>query len=465
MNTSFSRGKRIKSSIRESIDSIKRSNSTEKLTRDSSMVSKAIRIYGRLDIKKKLKSLKDLNIEVKPESYSRKSNIFVINRQDSLTTLNKTKPKVNKGAIIEHEIVKAKSDLFDLKRDIATYDFNFMNQYQKTELGKDLQPFYFTLSSTCESLSQCLKENQILAQSINEVLIPIAKSEEKVSGTQFLSDIQKKHKILVTRAFYFQGIIVISGVRCTIVVKTSADTHKIECLLPNDKSLTLFVYKHFPSFKDDADYVRHIKYNLLPFIFIDTSTTEVFLHFSENYGKEFLTFYIFLKGSGLELVKIHESGENFVIEAKGSLLVSKSLFDVEEISLEKAEKIKNKIKSECYFYNYSLFWDSNPFKNRESTSDILNGKLLERLLDASFRKIFASNYRYKGKNYKLDIFETGKEKFVEISSSKFSFTVQENTPENQMLTSLQMLNLSTSPVTLLKSLEFSLLTGLVFAHK
>lgn len=464
MNTSFFRGKRVKSTIRESIESIKRSNSTEKLIRDSSMVSKAIRVYGRLDMKKKLNSLKDLKIEVKCEEFSRKSNIFAINRQDSLTTLNKNKPKINKGAIIEHEIVKAKSDLFDLKRDMATYDFNFMNLYQKTQLCKDLQSFYYTLSHTCESLTHCLKENQILAQSINEVMIPIVKSEEKVQETHFVSDVQKKHKILAARSFGYQGIIVISGVRCTIVVRTSADTHKIECLLPNDKSLTLFVYKLFPSFKDDGDYIRYIKYNLLPFLFIDASTTEVFLHFNENYGKELLTFYIFLKGSGLELVKIHDSGENFVIEAKGSLLVSKSTFDVDEISLENAEKIKNKIKSECYVYNYSLFWADNPFSNRELTSDILNGKLLERLLDASFRKIFSSNYKFKGRIYKLDIFETGSEKFVEISSSKFSFTVQENTPEYQILTSLQQLNLSTSPVTLLKSLEFGLLTGLVFAQ-
>lgn len=464
MSISVLRSKKIKSFMRDSSDTSIRSSTKAKLIRETS-VNAVMRIYGKIEMKKKLDSLKDLKIEVKPEEPSRKSNIFSYNRQESLTTINKNSQKLSKSNLLENEIMKAKSDLFDLKRDLATYDYNFLSSINE---DKNLWPTLVSLSknfgSNYGNYSDCINKNNDLIQSINSALAPSLRSEERRNTALLKNIFSKKTKVFVSASFSYNSITVISGVRCPVSVKSSGELHKIECLLEGKKPLALFVYKAFPSFTDTKEYSSHLKASVLQYLFLDISTNEIFLQFNENLGKEFLTFYIQLRGAGFELVKIQDAGENFIIEAKSTLLVSKSLFDIQELSISNSEKIKNTIKSECYMYNSSLYWAKDPFNAREMSSDIVNGKILERLLDESFRKIFFSNYKYKGKAYKLDIFETGSEKFVEISSSKFTYTVLENSSENQLLTSLQNLDLSTSPVTLLKSLEFGLLTGLVFAN-
>lgn len=464
MSISILRSKKVKSYMRDSSDSSIRTDSRVKYKRDTS-VNAVMRIYGKIEMKRKLDSLKDLKIDVKPE-VARKSNIFSMNRPESLTTLNKNSHKLSKSNLVENEIMKAKSDLFDLKRDLATYDYNLLNAINEDKkLESTLVFLTKNFSSNFEKYSECISKNNDLIQSINSALAPSLKIGGKAKSSIFLNIYQKKTKVFVSSSFSYQCIMLISGVRCPVSVKSSDDLHKIECLLAGKKSLTLFVYKTFPSFSDTKEYSIHLKNSILPYLFFDISTNEIFLQFNENLGKEFLTFYIYLKGAGNELVKIQDAIENFIIEAKSTLLVSKSLFGLQELSLRNSEKIKNIIKSDCYMYNSSLYWAKDPFIARELSSDIVNGKILERLLDESFRKIFFSKFKFKGKSYKLDIFETGSEKFVEISSSKFTYTVIENSPESHLLKDLQNLDLSISPATLLKSLEFGLLIELVFAYE
>jgi hypothetical protein len=88
-------------------------------------------------------------------------------REDTLKLLNKESTlKLRKIDEIVYEIQKAKSDLLEIRRDLATYDYNFLTERNLTEKLTSIQSSYSSLPTYSSSFKPSLDQDKLFSNSI-----------------------------------------------------------------------------------------------------------------------------------------------------------------------------------------------------------------------------------------------------------------------------------------------------------
>ena len=314
MNKSFGKDNtRSKSSIRNSSLSNKKAESTTNLTKDTTKISSFLRAYGKFHMKKRFKSTRDLKFEEKPQISISANKLKPNATTDSTKTLTKIEKYSKKNPstfLIENDILKAKSDLLDLKRDLATYEFEFTQSIYQKNIVRNLQVFHSKIEKGFKSYLNL--GTQDLADKIQSSLskpIKFTKCEEIKVFSLFNGIHKTKDSDL---QFQYKKIIKLSGIRCLTSIRSLNDNHKIESLLPNGKELKLSIEKSLSNIVNLSSYCEEIENNVVKFLFIEAGPNDIQLGFDEKFMNTFVTFYIFVKGSKFDLVRVTDAGDNFL---------------------------------------------------------------------------------------------------------------------------------------------------------
>lgn len=458
MNKSFGKdNNRSKSAIRNSSLSNKKTESSCNLTKDITKISSFLRAYGKVQMKKRFKSTRDLKFEEKPQisiSTNKLKPNATTESTKALTKIEKYSKKNASSFLIENDILKAKSDLLDLKRDLATYEFELTQNIYQKNIVRNLQVFHSKIEKSFKSYLNL--GTQELADKIKNSLsnpIKFIKNEE----LKVFSPLNEVHKTKDSDLqFQYKKIIKLSGTRCLISIRSLNDNHKIESLLPNGKELKLSIEKSLSNLGNFSKYCEEIENNVVKFLFIEAGPDDIQLGFDEKLMKTFVTFYTFIKGFKFDLVRVTDAGDNFLIEAKSSLFVSKSSIQVHNFQGPNYHTLETLIKTQLFYSKKSLFWGENAFALRDSTSKYLSDKYIDNLFDENLKKHCSFKYQHNRKLFKFDFYETSTGKHMRITSNRQNFLFPEHSYEYHLSSKLQSFDLSNSQLTLSCSLELRL---------
>lgn len=443
-------------------------------------VKSAFGAYNSVGVKKKSWTDREtkvktasLNVSVTPtERTPGKRNRVEIDKEKRVKSEMKVKSYMNKslpGAVF-NEVLRAKSDILELKRDLATYELNFFQNLKICNLRDD---FFYTYDKIFDSLSITQgieKTGTDLSDQIK--IICKNKKEPRYSGlhqTILIEEfpVKKLKNKPVTQNF--QGIVKISSLRCILSVKTTYfSNHFISCLLPSGLTLTLHLKRKVFEAKCDpiSTYTKNIKEKIFPFLHLNEDFHGLTLEFDEQYTKKFINFFIKLKGLNKKiLLFVIDSGHNFIFTVKKtnfSLELEKLTFETQNFCIENLFKLKEEISNHLFLRHNSLVWGKNPFEVRERSSKFLKNRFLLEAFDENIKKIFSVRVGFKGKIFKLEGFYSGKEKFLKAFSSKSVVRIGEESEEFRIIFGLQHLGFFESPVTLGNSLELRIVFERIF---
>lgn len=113
-------------------------------------------------------------------------------REDTLKLLNKESSlKLRKIDEIVYEIQKAKSDLLEIRRDLATYDYNFLTERNLTEKLTSIQSSYSSLPTYSSSFKPSLDQDKLISKSISSTFDSLFTPEVPIP---YSYDISKSHE-------------------------------------------------------------------------------------------------------------------------------------------------------------------------------------------------------------------------------------------------------------------------------
>lgn len=113
-------------------------------------------------------------------------------RDDTLKLLNKESTlKLRKIDRIVYEIQQAKSDLLEMRRDLSTYDYNFLTERNLTEKLTSIQSSYSSLPTYSSSFKPSLDQDKLISNSISSTLDSLFAPEEPLPCSH---DTSKSHE-------------------------------------------------------------------------------------------------------------------------------------------------------------------------------------------------------------------------------------------------------------------------------
>ena len=441
-------------------------------------VKSVYRAYSKSAVKKKVVSARETKTMIGSYNLSISPTERIPQKEE------KAEPKIDKRAKTEKnfkvlgkitqceavikEILNTKSDVLELKRDLATYEFAFIKNTNFLEFIEDF--------------NHCF-------QNINKVLntnIGLRKSGEEISNNIRTAYKNKKElrvfglsQIIITEGFnvkkdvewfkkteVFSGVWVVSGIRCVLSIKTTLFVnHLISCLLPSGTSLTLRVEKSLSSTQKQT-YSQKIKEKIFPFLHINKNNLKLELEFDELYSKKHTNFFIQLKGTPQPIILfVTDLDKNFLFQIKDSnlsLILEKLSLETRDLLFTNLPKLKLEILDRLFVYKKKLVWGNHPFEVRERSSKYLNVNFLTESFDESLRKKFSLKTSYKRKGYKIEGIETSTGKYLKIFNNESVVVIREFSKEFSFLFGMQCLNFYKDFVTMTKSLEMGVVIKRLF---
>lgn len=416
-----------------------------------------------------------VNVSVTPsERTPVKKNRIEIGAKKEVRIEKKVKNYVKKSdpEAVFKEVIKAKSDILELKRDLATYELNFFRNLKIFNLNDD---FFNAYCKICDGFS-ISQSREKTGMELSGQITNICKNKREprystLNETVFIEELSVKKLKTKPEIQSFQGIVRVSSVRCVLSVRTSFYcNHFVTCLLPAGQVLTLNVKKRIFEAKQDpvSTYTKNIKEKILPFLHLNEDIHGLTLEFDEKYTKKFINFYIQIKGLNRKiLLFVIDSGINFIFTVKKtnfSLVLEKLTLETQNIYTENLGKLKEEISNHLFLRNNSLIWGKNPFEVRERSSKFLRNRFLVEAFDENIKKIFSVRVGFSGKIFKIEGYDTGKEKFLKVFGGKSIVRIGEYSDEFRLIFGLQHLCFFKNPVTLANSLEVRIVFERLFNY-
>ena len=380
-----------------------------------------------------------------------------------------------------YELIKAQSDLLELKRDLSLFEYSFI-------LYNDFSRFFNKAYHYQNKISQVFNKTKIpstksLLENINkevskQIILDYNKKIEKI-------DIFVESFIILpsnTLKFIenYSGIIEISEIRCHIQLESRIRKyHNIKCFA-DSKLMILNLEQNLNGLLCASNnYKEMIKILIFPYLWINTLKGEYSLYFSKNIKKHEKYIVLIIKGLGLVTLKITITYQQLLVEIPYSsisliLELSKfqSLLNWFEVSLKVSNKnpftnnlknLKNLLKSKLIFSKNRFLWleHENCFENREKFSPLMNKRFLFSIFHFYMKKICRFYLRIKGKMFKIICYDNLE---LRISHQEQRIVINEKVPEFFELFNLQSERILFSPITLMKSLELKFLLIKLFNY-
>jgi hypothetical protein len=426
------------------------------------------RAYGKLQIRKKTKSTRDVKLNEKTLQHSpANEKIDQVPKVQTEKNLQRFSRNLDEIKTISHLILKSKSDKLDLKRDLATYEFYFLQSwdfrsfmvkleenYKKLSLGDELSLSMNKLSSEIKMICQNeFRGNRADVGSVFSEWFPVKlRKNEQVSQD-------------------FKGVVEISGVRCLVAVRsTMFYYHSISCLLPDDQKLAVKVEKDISDVLTTDENIQKfefgIKSRVIPFLYLNSKESDLKLIFDECFLDNKVVFYLKILGISRKItLVIQEIEENFCFEIKNtklSLFLEKLTLKTRTLDIETRKKLKDEVKKHLFVYKGRLVWGKHPFLMRENSSRLLDGDFLKQAFDTNLVKAFSLKFRNKNCLIKVEGFELKNKKYLKMTKNRSTVTIYDDSFEFFLIFGLQSLNFYKNSVTLEASLEIKMVADMIF---
>jgi hypothetical protein len=364
---------------------------------------------------------------------------------------------------ISYELIKAKSDLLELKRDLATFDYSLITE---NSFGTAICKIQGMSNKLCNIVASNEKGNKgNLANDINNTL------ENGFAVSSKCMQMNKNSIISVSEDFgvrpqqrknlveNFAGIVRISNLTCLVsVYSKDRQFHTISCSA-NNHILSLSIQVPINSF---FCYKSQLLTEIFPKLFLCSNSHQYSLHFDSEHNKSYIIIIESIKGIGkvfIKLTELPDAMEIKLLKINCTLLLLYSSYP--QLSLKNLTELISFLKCNLCFDSNSLIVSSNPFISKEKTSTLMNDSYLSTLFENHMKPLYSFSTRRNGKLFEITFFS---DKVLQIIFKRQQkVTITENSPYFTFLTSMQGVSLLYSKRTLQQSLEFrSLLKTLFF---
>ena len=381
-----------------------------------------------------------------------------------------TKP-VNKDTI-GFEIIKAGSDLLELKRDLATYEFELIDSCRIKKTQNHLSEKLLSISKKLVFFTEASNNTNLIKQ-IGDIT--------KNSRAPSLNTIQIKK--IVVEEFYlkpqrsqsfgksFQGVVSISGIMFLCKVFSSLfSSHSIQFITSNGKVGKITVEKIQPE-QNAPSYSEFLKSNIFPHCYAYYLKEELGLIFDPLHSVEFVSSSLSIKGIGKVVLKIFPEKDELYLEvAKCNLelfISYKKLenFDIDKIKLQGLEKcefkrLSNVLKNNLIFFKRKLLFDGEKdfFSEKEINSDLMREDLLSLVFHNYMKKKTKFIIRVQGRKVKVVIYDATLILISIKNRKKASLELK----DIKFLNELQDVSIVNNPITLCGGLELRSLIKKMF---
>lgn len=446
-------------------------------------VKSVFRAYNKSSVKKNFASARETktmmgsyNLSISPTERRPKKEEKVepkIEKKAKTEKNFKTIGKKSQYETVVKEILNTKSDNLELKRDIATYEFDFIKNTNFFELVEDFNQCFKSINNLLNANTGFVKSGQELSTKIRETC-----KNSKECGIYGLNEFIRTEGFSVKKDFeqykkseIFSGVWVVSGIRCILSIKTTLFcNHFVSCLIPSGTSLFLQVEKSISdtSSTKKATHSQRIKEKILPFLHINKTSQKLILEFEEQYLNKHTNFYIQLKGAHFPIILIlTDSDKNFLFQIKDlnlSLTLEKLSLETQNLLFINLPKLKQEILNHLFIYKKKLVWGNHPFEVRERSSKFMDVNFLRESFDESLKKIFSLKIYHNRRGFKIEGIETIRGKYLKIFNNNAIVVINEFSQDFSFLFGMQYLNFYKDFVTIAKSLEMGVVIKRLFNY-
>ncbi|CAG9334584.1 unnamed protein product [Blepharisma stoltei] len=395
----------------------------------------------------------------------------------SIKEFQKQEKNPHERILLEHKysetqrnLFQAKSDMLDIKRDISTYEYEFCN---KASVGLKL----IKISNATSGLPSVIENLQNFHSETSSYLdlLKVKFSQihqlSSISPQKITKDYTKENmNIRITNNYHklflaYQGFINLSSIRCGIQILTNSLYTSVTAiaLLPSGQSLRTVIDKKLIVSRV-SKLKKVILTNITPKLFLSCSRDELFLNWNEDYGSSFFTIITNVKGypKTVTLMLRENAKKGFdVVYGESEVHVSYSRIQSKPLGLSTLNEIKQKLFKHLYYDIKAehLQWIdhiTDIFDKKEKNSLFMD---LDYIYEVLGIKLFHFNsyfmYELGETDYKIEIWVYKEHAMLKIFKNLQLVGQAESGSSNyKFVTSLQILDIISSPVTLSKSLEF-----------
>lgn len=379
---------------------------------------------------------------------------FWISKQKLEEVKKNSEKGVNRN-LVNYQIMKAKSDFLELKRDLALYEDNFSKDYGVEKVIRKLEAQGETLrkKSTRNEKNNWKELEKPISDFLSKDWLPnYGKSTQR---SVYIENFSVRPVKPTKTTEKFSGVREVCGVKCLLTVASQAkQVHFITCLI-NSSPISLSFHKDLShtSYGTFSDFIDKI---ILPNLLYRTSTNS--LSFLEPLKGEKFT-VLSIKGFGLTTIHLTRTKHDLTIQIlqnKATTTITPSQFGIPEtfkksLFTTQFSELKSLLKTHLFFtFPILSFHNSHFFEFKEINSQFLNEEFLENAFENYLKKIFKFRIRVKGRTFKI----TGYTNYeLCVSSNNKKLMICEGSKEFAFLTGLQSKSLLKSMSTLKSSLE------------
>ncbi|OMJ91150.1 hypothetical protein SteCoe_6317 [Stentor coeruleus] len=419
------------------------------------------------------KTLKSNTSENKFQSHSLSGKtIKDANKSLTLTSTIRTQnPGIDRNGLKKNivlDTLKAKSDYFELRRDMALFEHNFVIETKFHNNVQKLKEYALSISASLKnyhnySLSSVLP-SQIYSSLLDE---PSKVKKKKINAFKHITETFSIPCYEQISKEKFSGFVLISNLSCLLNSESFANNiYTISCQY-REKTFKLLLERNMTtSFEKNLSYKEKLLKIIVPSLWFDVLNDKFKLNsYQSNFS--LCTFAVIrIKGLGQATIQIFKNEVGLVIQIPNSLVVlniENSVLNDMNISTElycSIEAIKTNLRiltkvfeRKIMFCTGHLLWlqSDNPFEVKEIASSLMNDNFLLGYFKGYLKKIFHFQIKVKGCLYRIVGFENFELKIEK--KHQHSVRIYEGCQEYTQLISLQTQSLLKCPNTLKKSLE------------
>lgn len=407
-------------------------------------------------------------------------------RSTAMSSSVKEPMKENAGEIkkkvenLEHLVAGCKSDRFELKRDIATYEHGFSAKFGLEVKLAQLNSIASSLPDIFESFNGLSAEEQNVFNRIQADIKQLSLINTRVIDQTALA-LQENFGFKPLRARknqeYFRGVHTVSGLHCIVVIVGDDIGERFNVKLQTMAGEEFgIVVRHKLAVTEVTTAV--IREQLLPFFYLTISEGDLKLNFDTRCSTEFLTLLTELKGSPEYLNTIILTQEDDIVfltllDPPAELKIPKAKI-TEEPKLFNANisKVQRLITSHLVYVKGSgdLIWSSKSrvqshvYSYKHQVSKLLDEAYVREIIEADFTILSASEFTILGRQFRLEVLGYRNSFKLKIASEDKIIELPSNSQEIKLLQQLQGLSLKNF-ATLSKSLELGMVVSKLFPKR
>jgi hypothetical protein len=378
---------------------------------------------------------------------------------------------------LEHSVAAAKSDRFELRRDIATYDHELSIKVSLAGRLASLASLANSLPDIFTSLNEASAEEQEVFDRLQADVGLLCRLEAAPTGPasfevpQESFDLRAPNKAKTLE--YFRGVHSISGLHCIIVITGNdlADHFQVKLQTCSGDEFGMSVRHKLMGVEVTPAVMREA---FLPHFYLTFAEGDLKLNFDIRCSTEFMTLLTEVKGTPafLNTIILTEGEEEDSVYLtllqppaelklqKSKLTSSASLFDSSVKSLKReisAHLVYNRGTGELIWSSRSQV-QTHTYSYKHQVSKLMDDSYVKEILEANFSIIFATEVAVAGRQVRLEVLAYRQAYKLKVACDNKVIELTSNSHEMKLLRDLQGFDL-TNFGTLLKSLELEVVVA------